>query len=194
MCEAIGLMCGTFDPPHAGHIQLAQVAAEQIPLARVLFVPVGQPPHKTTLTAAPHRLAMTALAIQGVAGFELDTADIDRPPPHYTATLLPLLRQRYPTAELWLLMGADSWHDLPHWHNSAAIMAQCRLAVLPRPGVAVAQVESTAVRWLTGDPLPISSTAIRYALAEGQSAVPGLSPAVAAYARQHALYEVGSRK
>lgn len=194
---ALGLMCGTFDPPHVGHLILAETAADQLGLAQVLFLPVGQPTHKSTLTAAHHRVAMTQLAIADNPRFVLNTADADRPPPHYTATLLPLLRQRYPNEALWLIMGGDSLRDLPHWHHAAALLQQCQLAVLERPGDAPMDWEAltaelpgiqTAVHLLAGLSLTISSTLIRHGLAHGQELRYALPSAVREYIRREGLY------
>jgi nicotinate-nucleotide adenylyltransferase len=178
------------------HLALAELAADQLALEQVLFLPVGQPTHKNTLTAVHHRLAMTELAIAGHPRFVLDTADADRPPPHYTATLLPILRQRYPARELWLLMGSDSLADLPRWHNPTAVIAHARLAVLTRVG---AEIEwggleaavpgvGAAVQWLVGEPLPLSSSAMRQAVARGQAVGEDVPAAVRAYITQHQLY------
>lgn len=189
-------MCGTFDPPHRGHLRLAELAADQLPLEQVLFLPVGQPTHKNTLTAVHHRMAMTALAIAHQPRFVLDTADADRSPPHYTATLLPILRQHYPARELWLLMGSDSLADLPRWHNPAAVIAHARLAVLARVGVEIDWVAleaavpgvGAAVQWLDGEPLSLSSTAVRQAVANRQALGEEVPAAVRDYIVQHQLY------
>ena len=133
----LGVFGGTFDPPHIGHLLLAETAKVALQLDRVLFLPVGDPPHKNECRVSPahHRIAMTRLAIAGNPAFVLDTTDVDRPAPHYTATLLPILHHHYPQAELWLVLGSDSLQDLPNWHYPHDLLGQCRLAVLERPGV-----------------------------------------------------------
>lgn len=103
----IGLLGGTFDPPHWGHLWLAESARVQLGLDRVLFLPAGEPVHKLgkVITAVSHRLQMISLAIQDNPNFVLDTTDSTRPAPHTTVTLLPLLQEKYPDAAFWLLIG-----------------------------------------------------------------------------------------
>ncbi len=193
----IGFLGGTFDPPHVGHLWLAETAREQLALEEVVFLPVGTPPHKqgNGVTAVSHRLAMLRLALEGTP-FTLDTLDVDRSPPHTTVTLLPLLRDHYPDAIFWLLIGGDSLRDLPTWTEPAQIVAQCRLGVLPRPEAAIdwdtleTAVPGTraAVDWLAGPKLAISATAIRHWAAEGHSLRFLVKTAVATYIQQHQLY------
>lgn len=177
MSSRLGLMCGTFDPPHMGHLILAETAREQLGLTRVLFVPVGQPPHKQTMTPADLRWRLTAAAVDGNDHFTLDDSDINRSGPHYTATLLPLLQARFPDSELILLMGGDSLRDFPTWHRPQRILEQCRLCVLERPGYDYdwPQLEDqvdglrAATTILQGPEIHISSTWIREQAAAGQS-------------------------
>jgi nicotinate-nucleotide adenylyltransferase len=196
--QSFGLLGGTFDPPHVGHLWLAEAAREQLGLERVLYLPVGAPPHKEgkRVTAVHHRLAMTQLAIQDNPAFLLDTTDIDRPPPHRTVTLLPTMQAAYPGARLWLLLGADSLADMPKWVQPSRIIEQCRLGVLPRPGVTIDwEVLETAgphlhaaTDWLDGPSVAISSTEIRQWAAAGRSLRYLLPTAVIEYIQQHGLY------
>lgn len=197
--QKIGLLGGTFDPPHWGHLWLAELARQQLGLDKVLFLPVGQPPHKVgrEITAVSHRIQLVALAIENNPSFVLDTTDCARPAPHSTVTLLPLLAQTYPEATFWLLLGGDSLRDLPTWTDPARLITQCRLAVLPRPeaiiewerlATAVPGIK-TAVDWLSGPTLSLSATAIRAWLREGHRATYLLPTAVADYITQHQLYQ-----
>lgn len=193
----IGLMCGTFDPPHRGHLDMAHQAMEQLGLNKVHFLPVGQPTHKTTLTAAEHRINMTQLAIAEHEFFQLDRTDVNRPGPHYTATLLPLLQTTYKEALLWLIIGGDSMRDFLSWHEPQKIVQSgCRLAVYERPGVHIdwPTLEATLpglraiVTLLTGPLVDISSTAVRAKAAAGEP-LPDLVPAaVRNYIKEHQLY------
>jgi nicotinate-nucleotide adenylyltransferase len=194
----LGLIGGTFDPPHLGHLILAEVARDQLKLDQVLFLPAGQPPHKPGRLISPltHRLAMTELAIADNPFFALNTTDADRPPPHFTYTLLPLLRQQYPQAQCWLILGGDSLRDFATWREPSQVIAQCHLAVLPRPGATVnwENLESAvpglqaAVEMLTGPSVAIAGTEIRNRIAAGRSARYLTLPAVLAYIQQHGLY------
>lgn len=194
----IGLLGGTFDPPHFGHLWLAETAWEQLRLDMVLFLPVGQPPHKRgePITAVSHRLTMTRLAIADNAHFEADTTDIDRQPPHATYSLLPLMQHAYPDSQIWLLIGGDSLRDLPQWRKPERVVAQCRLAALPRPGAAVnwdALEEAvpnvkSAVDMLDGPTIDISSTEIRGWARAGHTVRYLLPATVADYIHEAGLY------
>ena len=194
----IGLLGGTLDPPHWGHLWLAETARSQLGLAKVLFLPVAQPPHKQgrEITTVAHRLRMTQLAISDTPYFELDTTDLDRAPPQVTVTLLPLLQQAYPEAQLWWLIGSDSLRDLPSWHKPQELIKLCRLAVLKRPGVAVDWAElkaaipaiEAAVDWLDGPQLNLASTDIRQWAKAGYSIRNLLPTAVLQYIEATAIY------
>lgn len=194
----LGLLGGTFDPPHFGHLWLAETAREQLHLDQVLFLPVGEPPHKegNRVTAVSLRLRMTQLAIDHHASFVLDTSDIERPLPHTTCSLIPLIQTRYPAADLWLLIGADSLRDFPTWHEPEGIIAQCRLGVLARPGIVLdwAGLETavpglrTAVDELDGPTMDISSTAVRRWAKQNYSLRYLVPTAVLEFIRQHSLY------
>ncbi|RMG92226.1 MAG: nicotinate (nicotinamide) nucleotide adenylyltransferase [Chloroflexi bacterium] len=197
--ERIGLLGGTFDPPHVGHLWLAETARDQLALDRVLFLPVGQPPHKRERPISPavHRLAMIRLAVAHIPWFMVDTTDLDRPPPHTTVTLLPLLAEKYPNAHLWLLLGGDSLRDLPTWHKPDMLVRQCRLGVLARPGAEVdwSKLETavpgvTAVTdLLDGPTINLSATEIRRWVAAGHSIQHLVPPAVCRYIQQNRLYQ-----
>ncbi len=194
----IGLLGGTFDPPHWGHLWLAELARVQLNLDQVLFLPVGEPVHKVgqPITAVSHRLQMVSLAIQNNPNFVLDTTDCDRPSPHSTVTLLPLLCQAHANAKFWLLIGGDSLQDLPTWNQPEQLIAQCRLAVLLRPGVEIdwAYLETavpgskTAVDTLIGPTLSISATAIRNWVRQGHEPIYLLPTAVSDYIQRNQLY------
>jgi nicotinate-nucleotide adenylyltransferase len=194
----LGVLGGTFDPPHYGHLHLAQVALDQLSLDRVLFVPAGQPPHKPDqpITPALHREAMVSLAIADDERFILSRADLDRPGPHYTADLLAILRRAYPEADLYFLMGSDSLAQFLTWHDPARIAAQAKLAVLPRPGweadlealeKAIPGIRDRIV-WLEGSMMDVAGTEIRRRIAEGWPISGMVPPAVETYIRRHHLY------
>jgi nicotinate-nucleotide adenylyltransferase len=194
----VGILGGTFDPPHIGHLLLGETARQQLELDLVLLMPVGEPPHKAAsgITPLRHRLAMTEIACANNGNLAVDCTDCDRPPPHHTASLLPIVQAAYPAAQLWLLMGGDSLQDFPTWHNPREITAACRLAVLPRPGVVVDwDWLATAVpdirewvNWLDGPSFTLSSSDIRRWLADGRSMRYMLPSAVLSYIKQENLY------
>ena len=198
MGRRIGLLGGTFDPPHLGHLWVAETAREQLNLDQILFLPVGEPPHKQnqSVTAVAHRLAMTQIAIANNPDFVLDSSDMDRPLPHTTHTLLPLIHQAYPDSQLWFLIGADSLHNLPTWGQPAQIIAQCRLAVYPRPGVTIDWLKlktavpeiGTAVDMIKGPIMSISSSGIRHWRRLGHSIRYLVTANVLKYIETHGLY------
>ncbi len=136
----IGIFGGTFDPPHIGHLILAAEARAEFSLDTVLWVLTSAPPHKKgiSITSTEHRAAMVSLAIAGAPEFELSRVDIDRPGPYYAVDTVRLLAQEHPGSRLMYLMGGDSLHDLPAWHDPAGFVAACdSIGVLRRPGDAV---------------------------------------------------------
>lgn len=193
----IGLLGGTFDPPHVGHLWLAETAREQLRLDEVVFLPVGVPPHKEGLpvTAVSHRLTMLQLALVGTP-FTISTLDLERQPPHTTVTLLPLLQTLYADATLWWLIGADSLRDLPTWVEPQQVITCCRLGVLPRPGVAIdwGELETAVpgvqavVDWLDGPTLAVSASEIRRWAMAGHSLRYLVDTAVLQYVQHHRLY------
>jgi nicotinate-nucleotide adenylyltransferase len=132
----LGILGGTFDPPHLGHLVLAEFATDFLRLDHVLFVPAGDPPHKRNLTRASvdHRLAMVQLAIGDNPRFSISRVDIDRPGPHYTLDTMRIMSEQYPNVELFFLMGSDSFRDLPKWNRPLEIVQYCDFGVMARPG------------------------------------------------------------
>jgi nicotinate-nucleotide adenylyltransferase len=211
--ERLGVLGGTFDPPHFGHLLLADTARVQLGLDLVLFAPVGQPPHKPKAkpSSVVHRVTLlqAALADAGEPAFQLSRVDLDRPGPHYTVDALTILREAYPAAMLWFLIGGDSLTDLPKWRAPKRIIALARLGVLPRPGY-IPDLDTLAARlcsdggpatcvklheridWLIGPALDISSSALRER-ARRRLPLRFLVPlSVDAYVREYGLYDVES--
>ena len=196
--QRIGLLGGTFDPPHNGHLLLGQAALEQLNLDSVLFLPVGDPTHKSrkNMTPVAQRIAMTALAIGSNPGFMLDLTDALRPEPHYTATLLPMMLDKHPGSELWLVIGGDSLRDFAKWHQPERILEMVRLAVLPRPGASIdwAALEvdfpsiQSRVDMLDGETLDLSSTRLRN-MEDDEARVPHIPDAVMRYIDHSNLYD-----
>lgn len=193
-----GIIGGTFDPPHYGHLVLAENARAQLELDRVLFVPAGQPPHKPEepITPAPHRVAMVEAAVADNAAFGLCRVDVDRPGPHYTVDMLALLTKAYPHASFYFLMGGDSLAELPSWRDPVGIVQGARLAVMRRPGREVdmeaLEQEVPGIRerltWVNAPHLAISGTDLRQRVREGLPIRYLTPPKVRAYVHEHALY------
>ena len=134
----VGVLGGTFDPVHLGHLILAEEARDQLGLSTVHFVPAGDPPHKQGRHLAPveERLHMIELAIAGNDAFRASRADADRPGPHYTLDMVRILQAQIPPGgELYFLMGYDSLAELPTWHRARELVAACHLVALTRHDV-----------------------------------------------------------
>jgi nicotinate-nucleotide adenylyltransferase len=194
----LGILGGTFDPPHIAHLVMADQAFGQLKLERVLFVPAGQPPHKLdrTVSSVEHRVAMTQLAIASDERFELSRVDVDRPGPHYTADMLALVRAAQPEAELYLIIGSDSLRDFILWRDPARVVAQARLAVMRRPGaepdlpgLKVTLPDITArIDWVDAPWLDISSTDIQRRVRAGLAIRYLVTGAVEQYIMERGLY------
>lgn len=136
----IGVFGGTFDPPHLGHLILADEGAAEMGLTRVLWVVTADPPHKPDrpISPAEARVEMVERAIGDDPVFELSHADLDRPPPHYAVDTLAWLREHGESGPFAYLMGSDSLVDLPTWHEPRRFVASCDwIGVLRRPGARV---------------------------------------------------------
>jgi nicotinate-nucleotide adenylyltransferase len=131
----IGLFGGTFDPPHLGHVILAQEAHYQLALDRVFWILTPDPPHKNTpTTQIADRIAMVEAVTEAWQGFQLSRVDLDRPGPYYALDTVRILRQQNPNADLVYLMGGDSLFDLPGWHRPKDFLQACTaLGVMRRP-------------------------------------------------------------
>ena len=197
----IGILGGTFDPVHCGHLAIAKEAKKKLGLRRVLFVPAGRPWLKVNdreITDVKHRVKMVELAIESIPYFELSSIEIERPGPSYTVDTVTELKKRIGSdTEFFLLLGRDSLIELPKWHNPAELIKICRLAAFTRvmtdpPDLNALEKELPGIKkstmLLDMKPVDISSSDIRNRVARGLP-VKGLVPdAVAAYIREQTLY------
>jgi nicotinate-nucleotide adenylyltransferase len=195
----IGVIGGTFDPIHTGHLIIAEEARTRLGLSRVAFVPAGQPPHKLAheITGPEHRFEMTRLAIADNEHFCVSCVDLDREGPCYTVDTVGLLQDAWGRdAEIHFLIGADSLADLPTWREPERLLRMCRLVAVTRPGheVDLQALEqqlpgvSSLVEMLDTPTLDISSTEIRRRAHEGLSTRYLVPDAVARYIVEHGLY------
>lgn len=123
----IGIFGGTFDPPHVGHLILAEECRTQLSLDLLLWVVTDNPPHKRYVNVSPieQRVELVKKAIHGNTDFELSRIDIDRPPPHFAIDTVKLLKLEYPGSDMFYLMGGDSLHDLPTWNRPQDFIHIC---------------------------------------------------------------------
>jgi len=141
----LGILGGSFNPPHLGHLLVASDVCNYLDLERVVFVPAARPPHKTIDddTPADARLEMTRLAIAGDQRFEVSSVEIDEDLT-YTLDTVTAIRRRFDGHRLYFVMGSDSLLQFETWHQPSAILALCRLAVALRPGDDPREVDEVA--------------------------------------------------
>ena len=203
--SAIGVMGGTFDPIHVGHLAIAEEARDALGLDRILFVPAGQPPHKPagSVTPVEHRVAMVELAIAGNDAFELSRIEVDRAGPSYTVDTVEALARgegvaaRAEARAVTVILSAETFAELPGWHEPERLFDAARVAVVPREGYpapdpmwlsATFPGREGRVDYLEGPRLGLSSTALRARVAAGRSIRYLVPDAVAAYIAAHGLY------
>ena len=199
--QRLGVFGGTFDPPHHGHLALAEWARAELGLERVLFVPAGDPPHKRRagLSSVAHRVAMTRLAVRGNPGFAVSTIEASRRGPSWTADTIRALAAAHPRARLHLLMGADMFATFATWREPDEIARHAVLVVALRPGSRVPRRVPAPVRagrgvvWLANPGLDLSSSALRERARAGRSLRYLVPDAVDRYVQRHRLYD-GSRR
>jgi nicotinate-nucleotide adenylyltransferase len=209
----LGLLGGTFDPLHNGHLRLAEEAKERLGLARVRLIPAGRPPHREAPGAsAADRLAMCRLAAAGNPGLEVDPSEVESAAPSYTHTTLSRLRGELgETRPLVLLLGVDAFNGLASWHRWRDLFELSHIAVASRPGhpldparlapelarewfarqstpAALAAAPAGGLLAFTITALDISATAVRTLVATGQSPRYLLPDPLVDYIAQHHLY------
>jgi nicotinate-nucleotide adenylyltransferase len=178
--ERLGILGGTLDPPHVGHLWLATLAADALGLDRVLFMPASQPPHKRgrRMSSAADRLLMTRLAIAGAPAFELCPLEMERTGPSYTVDSVADLLRRYEGSTLYLLMAADTLAQIDTWREPDRLLGMIEWAVGPRPGSPLPERSELRARFgrqasrihlLEGPSLDVSASEIRRRVAAGRA-------------------------
>lgn len=193
----IGCLFGTFDPPHAGHVAIAEHMLRTRSLDEVWLVVTPQNPFKVDQQLSPdnHRLAMVRLAVQGQAGLVASGFELDLPRPSYTVQSLRFMRRRWPAHTFELIIGSDNLAVFHKWKDAEEILEHHGLLVYPREGVREHLASSIyqghpGVRLVADAPLqPYSSTSLRADIKAWKPVDGRLAPAVLSYIRQHQLYE-----
>ena len=196
--ERVGALGGTFDPLHRAHLHLADTAAQALELDRLILIPAGDPWRKRDrkVTAAEHRLAMTAAAVEERrGGLEVSDIEVRRDGPTYTLDTVRELRDRG-AKQLWWIMGADAVLDLPHWHKANEILTCARIAAAVRPGAELDRRQLDRIiyglgRWLDWvpmEPIDLSASELRARIALGEDVSEDVPAAALEYARTHQLY------
>jgi len=205
----IGILGGTFNPPHLGHVALARRARAELDLERVLLMPASVAPNKPITAEDPgpeHRLAMCALAVADEPGLRSSGLEIDRGGVSYTVDTLQAIHDEHPDAELTLIVGADTARTLPNWREPARLLGMAQLAVAERDELDVEDVRETletlsstmaaapgrgcASRMipLRMSKIAVSSSAVRELIAAGRPVSELVGEAVAGYIAEHGLY------
>jgi nicotinate-nucleotide adenylyltransferase len=196
----IGILGGTFDPVHLGHLVMADQCREQAALDQVWFIPAARPPHKQAqqLTTFGQRVEMLELAVAGNPAFRVDRLEQERPGPSYTADTLEELHRRHPENELFLIIGSDCLPDLPSWREPKRLVELATLLIVPRPNGREWTPEQIAKALPPNIPyrlqvvqiplLELSSRDIRTRLISGRSIRYLVPRAVECYIEAHHLY------
>ena len=200
----MGILGGTFNPPHIGHLACAEAALAQLGLDRLLLMPVAVPPHKAVVDVDPgveHRLAMCRLAAAGDERIEVSELETERGGSSFTVDTLRALHDADPQDELTFVAGGDMAASLPGWRQPEEVLRLARFAVAEREGAGREEVEAAVsglspaarerVVFFDMPPVEVSSTAVRRGLAEGRPVRDLVPDAVARYIDEHGLYGGG---
>jgi nicotinate-nucleotide adenylyltransferase len=198
----LGILGGTFNPPHIGHLVCAQEALLQLELDKVVFVPVGQAPHRGIEDdpGPEARLELVELAIADDDRFASSRIELDREGPSYTSDTLREMRSAAPEDELFLILGGDQAATLPAWHEPEEVLSLATVAVVERVswtrnaiGIKIARLKGAArVRYLDMPLMQVSSSAIRRRVAGGRPIRYLVPDAVASYIEANGLYGAGT--
>jgi nicotinate-nucleotide adenylyltransferase len=201
--RSLGILGGTFNPPHLGHVAIARHARSELGLERVVLMPAGAPPHKPIAQdpGAERRLAMCRLLVDGLAGVCVSALELERDGPSYTVDTLRSVHESHLQAELTFVVGADIASTVPGWHEAPELLRLAKLAVAERPGsdrravlAALAPLENQArVRFLDAPLLEVSSSAVRERAGAGEPIEQLVGAGVADYIAEHGLYGAPAR-
>ena len=198
----VGILGGAFNPPHIGHLVCAQEAIVRLELEKVIFIPVGEAPHREIeQDPGPEaRQRMCQLAIDENERFELSRIELDRQGPSYTSDSLRELRESNPDDELFLLLGSDQAGNLASWHEPEVVLDLATVAVVERTGshregvaIRIASIEGArGVRFFSMPTLAVSSSLVRHRAAAGEPIRYLVPDAVADYIEQNRLYRASA--
>ena len=211
----VGLLGGSFNPVHNAHLTIADRAERACDLQRIIFIPAADPPHKPIAgdVSFTHRARMVQLAIAGRSDFQLSTIEAERGGKSYSIDTIQAFRTELPASELFFIIGGDSFLELGSWHRYEDIFVACNRIVVERPGHTLESPydrlppgvkgcfappvagesrlrhhSGTAIHFITGEPLELSSTEIRRQAAAGADISRFVQPYVAAYISQQRIY------
>lgn len=194
----IGLLGGTFDPVHNGHVAIAQTVKKQLGLNKIIIIPTGDPPHKQEkdVTDKHHRLTMAKQVFLPLGYYEVSDYEIKKTTPSYSVDMLKHFISLYPYDEIYFIIGADSFRDIPTWWHYRELLTLCQIIVVSRPDTKKTELLSR----FAGDELPprvfyigdvsydISSTEIRELISSGGDISHLVPEAVQKYIKENNLY------
>lgn len=196
----IGILGGTFDPVHYGHLLMAETCREQLQLSEVRLMPAGSPPHKPDrkITDGHARADMLALAVSGYPEFVIDRRELRRKGPSFTVDTLREIKQQFPEAEIFLIIGADSLKDLASWREPETIMQLATVVAVNRPGQPqltkqqaaewVGEAFAENIKLLSMPGTDLSATELRQRIKDGKELRFMTPKAVEAFIKQHSIY------
>jgi nicotinate-nucleotide adenylyltransferase len=195
----LGIVGGTFDPVHNGHLAAARAAQDALSLDRVRFIPSARPPHRPDSPGASgyHRLEMVRLAVANTPGWEVSDLELTREGPSYTYdTLTTIGREGLSPMQIFFITGADAFAEIATWHRYPDVFNLANFVVVARPGTALASLrvrlpEDTSrptVTLLEANTPDVSATDLRKRVARGESVDGLVPPAVSAYIKKNSLY------
>ena len=192
--NGIGVLGGIFDPLHNGHLAMASLARDYFKLPQILFIPSGNPPHKSTIGAsAADRLAMLNIAIRNESEFGIWDEELKSKSTSYTFDSLLKLKQDFPGRPLFFIVGSDNLHEIETWHRYLEVLKMVTLCVAHRPGHSIIPPRSLTSARIRPFPSPewgISSTMVRAYLARGYSCNNMIPECVSGYIKKKRLYGV----
>ena len=185
----IGIFGGLFDPPHVGHLIISQWVLEEHKLDKIIFVPAANPPHKAKYSPYHIRHEITALAIKGNKKFSISDIERKIPGKTYTVEVISKLKKKI-NAELYLIIGADQWHEIKTWKSPAQLFEQCKIIVMPRPNYVIKKPGKFRKKILIShSPLiDISSSMLRQRIKNNQTIRYFVPETVRRYITKYKLY------
>ena len=187
----LGVLGGTFDPIHYGHLRAGEAAEEVLKLDEIRVIPSHDPPHRPRdpKASAYHRFALAALAIEGRARWRLSDSELTRSGPSYTApTLRALQVEGWQPSQIFFIIGTDAFAEIATWYDYPSVLDLAHFAVVTRTGTPATSLENATVSYVNVQTPDVSSTEIRARLAAGQSIADLVPPAVERYILNHRLY------
>jgi nicotinate-nucleotide adenylyltransferase len=190
----LGILGGTFDPPHLAHLIAGEMAVEAFALDKLLFIPANVPPHKAgqPITSAEHRFAMTKLAVRGNEQFEVSGIELERPAPSYMIDTIREVQEQLKPESVFLFIGLDQFAAFESWNKYEDILREAQVVVMARPSHDVEKISPSLrkqVQFLSIPQLEISSTDIRARVQAGKPIRYLVPDEVREYIREHRLYQ-----